>query len=65
MYEDCWNDKWKCNLANLERWLDISAIIFSFPFRKNTTNKNQISIPTAYVGKAKVNINVANAINNL
>jgi hypothetical protein len=23
MYENCWNGKWKCNIANLEQWLDI------------------------------------------
>jgi hypothetical protein len=31
LYEDCWNGKWKCNLGDLEQWLDISAIFFSFP----------------------------------
>jgi hypothetical protein len=25
-YEDCWNGKWKCNLANPKQWLDILII---------------------------------------
>jgi hypothetical protein len=31
LYEDYWNGKGKCNLGDLEQWLDISAILFSFP----------------------------------
>jgi len=38
----------KCNLANPKQWLDISTILLSFPTRKNTTNKNQITIATTY-----------------
>jgi hypothetical protein len=47
-YEDCWNGMCKCNLANPKQWLDISTILLSFPTRKNTTNKNQITIATTY-----------------
>jgi len=65
LYEDCWNGKWKCNLANPKQWLDILAIIFFFHDRKNTINKSQISILVAYVGRAKVNFNADNASNNL
>jgi len=25
-YEDCWNGKWKCNLANPKQWCDILII---------------------------------------
>jgi hypothetical protein len=39
LYEDCWNGKWKCNLANLGQCLDILAIFFSFPAWKNTIKK--------------------------
>jgi hypothetical protein len=28
LYEDCWNVKWKCNLANPEQWFAISTILF-------------------------------------
>ncbi len=31
LYKNCWNDKWKCNLANPKYWFNIVAIIFSFP----------------------------------
>jgi len=31
LYENCWNDKWQCNLANPKYWFNIVAIIFSFP----------------------------------
>jgi hypothetical protein len=65
LYEDCSNGKWKCHLTNLEQWLDISTIFFFFPIWKNTTNKNQISIPTTYVGRAKVNFDVVNVSTNL
>ncbi len=44
LYENCWNRKWKCNLINLEQWLDIFTIFFSFLARKNITKKSQISI---------------------
>ncbi len=27
-YEDYWNGKWKCNLANSEQWFNISTIFF-------------------------------------
>jgi hypothetical protein len=30
LYEDCWNGKWKCNLVDLEQWLDISTIFILF-----------------------------------
>jgi hypothetical protein len=30
LYENCWNGKWKCHLANAEQWLDISTTLFSF-----------------------------------
>jgi hypothetical protein len=60
-----YNGKWKCNLAYLKQWLNISTIFFSFPTWKNTTNKCQISIPTTYASKAKVNLDAANASNNL
>ncbi len=65
LYEDYWNGKWKCNLVDLEQWLDILAILFSFPIRKNTTNKSQINIPTIYAPRAKINFNAANASTNL
>ncbi len=50
LYEDCWNGKWKCNLAYQQQWLDISTNFFSFPSRK-ITNKSQISIPATYASK--------------
>jgi hypothetical protein len=28
LYENYWNGKWKCNLTNLEEWLDILTIFF-------------------------------------
>jgi len=60
LYEDSWNGKWKCNLTDLKQWLDISAILFSFPTQKNTTNKSQISSPGTYATRAKVNFDVVN-----
>ncbi len=30
LYEDCWNGKWKCNLADLEYWFKIVVVLFSF-----------------------------------
>jgi hypothetical protein len=65
LYEDCWNGKWKCNLADPKQWLDISTIILSFIVRKNTTNKNQINILVTYLNRAKVNLNVINASTHL
>jgi hypothetical protein len=65
LYEDCWNGKWKCNLANLEQWLDISAFIFSFLAWKNTTNKSQINILAIYAIRAKDKFDVTNASTNL
>ncbi len=44
LYEDYWNGKWKCNLIDLEWWLNILVVISSFPTWKNTTNKSQINI---------------------
>jgi len=39
LYENCSNAKWKCNLANLEQWLDILVNIFSFPiYNKQKSN---------------------------
>ncbi len=60
-----WNGKRKCNLAHPEQWLNISTIFFFFPTWKNTTNKCQISIPTTYASRAKVNLDATNASNNL
>ncbi len=34
LYENCWNGKWKCNLADPKKWLDISTIFFLFMFGK-------------------------------
>jgi len=65
LYENCWNGKWKCNWVDLEQWLEISAILFSFPIQKNTTNKSQISIPIVYASRAKINFDAINASNNL
>jgi len=65
LYVNCWNGKWKCNLAYLEQWLDISAICFSFSVQKNTTNKSQINILATYASRAKVNLNATNVSNNL
>ncbi len=31
LYEDCWNNKWKCNLVDLEHWLHISNVLLFFP----------------------------------
>jgi hypothetical protein len=31
LYKDCWNDKWKCNLADLEYWFQISNVLLFFP----------------------------------
>jgi hypothetical protein len=39
LYQDCYNDKWKCNLTNLKQWFDISTILFYFFVQKNTTTK--------------------------
>jgi len=30
LYEDCWNGKWKCNLADLGQWFDILVFFFLF-----------------------------------
>ncbi len=65
LYEDCWSGKWKCNLVDSQQCLDISTILLSFPIQKNTTNKSQISILVVYVGKTKINFDVANASINL
>jgi hypothetical protein len=65
LYEDCWNGKWKCNLADPKQWLDISTILFSFTILKNTTNKNQINILVTYLNRAKVNLDVVNASTHL
>jgi hypothetical protein len=65
LYEDCWNGKWKCNLVDLEQWLDISAFNFSFLAWKNTTNKSQINILAIYAIRAKHNFDVTNASTNL
>jgi hypothetical protein len=56
---------WKCNLAYPQQWLDISAILFSFPTQKNTTTKSQINIHATYVVRAKFNLNVVNVSTNL
>jgi hypothetical protein len=64
LYEDCWNSKWKCNLANVEQWFKIS-VLFSFPSWKIITNKSQITIPNSCSSWKKMNIEVANAYNNL
>jgi threonine/homoserine/homoserine lactone efflux protein len=65
LYENCWNGKWKCNLANPKQWFAISTIFFSFLAQKNTTNKSQIIILAMYASRAKVNLDVVNASNNL
>jgi hypothetical protein len=39
LYEDYWNGKWKCNLVDLEQWLNVLVILFLFLIRKNTTEK--------------------------
>jgi len=65
LYENCYNGKWKCNLIDPKQWLNISAILLSFLVQKNTTNKSQINIHAIYVGRVKVNFNVANASTNL
>jgi hypothetical protein len=65
LYEDCWNGMWKCNLANPKQWLHISTILLSFSIQKNTTNKSQITIPTTYASRAKINLNATNASTNL
>jgi len=65
LYENYWNGKWKCNLADLKQWLDIATIFFLVHVWKNTTNKSQINIPITYVGKTKVNFDVGNASTNL
>jgi hypothetical protein len=54
IYEDYWNGKWKCNVANPEQWVNISSILLSFPVWKNIRNKSQINIPTTYVGRVKI-----------
>jgi hypothetical protein len=56
MYENYWNGKWKCNLVDLEQWVDILAIFFFFPTWKNITNKSQINILVTYTNRAKINI---------
>jgi hypothetical protein len=61
LYEACWNGKWRCNLTNLEQWLDISTMFFSFPNQKNTTNKSQINIFATYASRVKVNLDNTNA----
>jgi hypothetical protein len=52
IYEDCWNGKRKCNFAYPKEWFDIS-------------NKSQIYIPAACASRDKINIDVANASNNV
>jgi hypothetical protein len=64
LYEDCWNGKWKCNLVELEQWVDISAIFPLFPFGKIQQTRVKF-ILYVYVGRTKVNLDVANALNNL
>jgi hypothetical protein len=65
LYENCWNGKWKCNLANPEQWFDILTTLLSFLAHKNTTNKSQINILATYASKAKVNFDATNASTNL
>jgi hypothetical protein len=65
LYEDCWNGKWKCNLADPRQWFDISTILFSFYAWKNTTNKSQINILATYATRVKVNLDVVNVSTNL
>ncbi len=48
LYEDCWNGKWKCNLADLKQWFNISIVFFSFLVLKNITKKSQINIPWGF-----------------
>jgi len=31
LYEDFWNNKWKCNLANVEQWFKILVVLLFFP----------------------------------
>ncbi len=42
MYENCWNGKWKCNLADPKKWLDISTIfcLFSCSEKYNKQKSN-------------------------
>ncbi len=65
LYEDCWNGKWKCNLKNLEQWLKIVAILFSFPSQKNIINNNHITFLDSCYFQAKVNLEIIDASNNL
>jgi hypothetical protein len=52
-------------LADPKQWLKIVAVLFVFPSQKNMTNKSQITIPISCSSQAKVNLEVANAFNNL
>jgi len=40
LYENCWNGKWKCNLANPKQWLDISTIFFCSCLEKYNKQKS-------------------------
>jgi hypothetical protein len=57
LYQDCWMNKWKCNLANPKQWVDISFILFSFLARNIVTINNIIMINVNNVIKAKQNLN--------
>ncbi len=65
LYEDYWNGKWKCNLADPKQWFEIVPILFSFPSWKNTTNKSQITILDSCSSRMKVNLEATNATSNL
>jgi hypothetical protein len=60
LYKDCWNGNWKYNLVDLEQWLKIVVVFFSFPSWKNTTNKSQITIPYSCFSRVKVILEVVN-----
>jgi hypothetical protein len=65
LYKDYWNGKCKCNLVDPKQWLEIATILFSFPSRKNLTNKSQITILDNCSSRMKMNMEVVNAFSNL
>jgi hypothetical protein len=52
--------KWKCHLADLKQWIDISSILFSFLARSNVTINRIIMISANHATKAKQNLDVVN-----
>jgi len=65
LYQDCWENKWKCNLLDPKQWVDISSIIFSFLARNNVIINSIIKINVNYATKAKQNLDASNKTMNV